>query len=142
MTSNHGGAGTPLYNAWKTMRARCRNPKHKKYHRYGGRGIKICERWDSFAAFREDMGERPPGATLDRVDNNGDYEPANCRWADQKQQQRNRANNRMLTIYGKTMSLAEWHEIVAHEINYHTILQRIIRLGWNDKEAVFGRSVA
>jgi hypothetical protein len=137
---SHGATGTPMYNAWKTMRARCRNPNNKKYPRYGGRGITICERWDSFENFRDDMGERPEGATLDRIDNDGNYEPENCRWTCQKKQQRNRGNNHLLTIYGKTMSMAEWHEIVAHDTNYHTILQRVIRLGWSHKEAVFGKS--
>lgn len=94
MRLTHGMSRTPIYESWKAMRKRCLNPNAPKYRLYGGRGITICERWDYFENFREDMGERPIGLSLDRIDNDGNYEPGNCRWATQKEQQNNRSNNK------------------------------------------------
>jgi hypothetical protein len=87
-------AKTPTYYSWRAMFARCTNPNHKKYDNYGGRGIKICDRWKEFTNFLNDLGERPPGTTLDRIDSNGNYEPGNCRWATQEQQVANRRKRR------------------------------------------------
>lgn len=81
----------PEYEAYKDMKKRCLNPKHKGYKNYGGRGISVCERWlESFDNFKADMGNRPPGKSLDRIDNSGNYEPSNCRWATAKEQIANR----------------------------------------------------
>ncbi len=88
--TKHNGVGKPEYRSWACMRDRCLNPNHGHYHYYGGRGIKICDRWSDFAKFLEDMGTRPVGTTLDRIDVNGNYEPGNCRWATHHEQQSNK----------------------------------------------------
>lgn len=81
---------SPTYISWRSMRERCRNPHRGNFKHYGGRGVSVCERWNSFENFLADMGERPKGMTLDRIDVNGNYEPGNCRWADAKAQRGNR----------------------------------------------------
>lgn len=87
----HATEKTPTYRSWREMIKRCTKEDHHKFHHYGGRGIKVCDRWRDFVNFLADMGERPQGMTLDRIDNDGNYEPGNCRWADSKTQ---RANQR------------------------------------------------
>ena len=88
--SSHGMSGTPTYRSWTHMRDRCRNPSNDSWDYYGGRGITICDEWHSFEQFLADMGERPEGTSIDRIDVNGNYEPSNCRWADAKTQVENR----------------------------------------------------
>ena len=110
----HGNARrssrTPEYRAWDAMIHRCERPSEKRYHRYGGRGIKVCERWRvSFEAFLEDMGPRPSTKhSIDRRNPNGNYEPGNCRWATAGEQQINRSNNKLIEWRGVTKCAAEW----------------------------------
>ncbi len=122
------------YYSWGNMKARCLNPSHKFYESYGGRGIKVCERWMTFANFLEDMGTRPTGTTLDRKDNDGDYEPANCRWATPKQQARNTRSSRLFTLDGETLCATEWEERLG--LGHNGVLNRIDKLGWSLRKAL------
>lgn len=128
-TEIHGHAKrrTPTYKSWLKMRDRCNNPNHVHFDRYGGSGIAICERWDSFANFLEDMGERPPGKSLDRIENARGYCKENCRWASCEEQQRNKRTNHLVTIAGQTKCLGEWSEISG--IPYQVLRYRV-RQGW------------
>ncbi len=105
----HGLTKRKEYRAWRSMLLRCNYPNHKSYKVYGGRGVKVCERWLAFKAFWDDMGPRPsPTHSLDRIDNDGNYEPHNCRWATREEQQRNKRNNHLVTYNGETKCVAEW----------------------------------
>lgn len=90
----------PLYWLWQGMKGRCKNPNHVAWKWYGGKGVKVCDRWQTFENFVDDMGERPPNASVDRIDANKDYEPGNCRWASPKEQGRNKADITRLSIEG------------------------------------------
>jgi len=97
------------YRVWEQMKSRCLNPRHKRYSRYGGRGISICDRWRlSFAAFMTDMGPCPPGRSIDRIDNDGNYAPHNCAWVTPRTQTLNRSIVRWVVVNGRRMCLAEW----------------------------------
>lgn len=98
----------PQYGAWKCMRQRCYTKTNKAYYGYGARGIKVCDEWKTFAGFIADMGARPEGYSLERIDNNGNYEPSNCRWATHAEQQRNTRYNVWLTFNGETLCQSDW----------------------------------
>ncbi len=121
--STHGRSKTPMYRAWQTMFTRCYNTKWKYYYKWGGRGIRICERWRVFDNFLADMGERPAGMSIDRIDNDGDYEPSNCRWVTRVEQARNRRTTRFYTHGGVTRCVQEWAHLMG--IKYNTLQGRL-----------------
>lgn len=125
---------TKTQNSWDAMKNRCRNASHPQYANYGGRGIKVCDRWaDSFDNFLADMGERPPGMTLDRIDGNGDYCPENCRWATRSQQLRNRRDRPPIMAFGRAQQPIEWAEEFGISVRaLHSRLKR----GWSLEDAL------
>ena len=102
------GQESGAYKSWTRMKVRCMNKNDKSYPRYGGRGITVCERWLSFDNFYEDMGDRPEGTSLDRIDNNGNYEHSNCSWATSVQQQANKRNTKLIECFGKAKTAKQW----------------------------------
>lgn len=104
----HGMEGAPEYRAWDSMLSRCNNPKTKPYPKYGGRGIKVCDSWRKFENFIADMGLRPgKGLSLERIDNDGDYEPSNCRWATREEQSNNRSISQRVMYKGELVTLTQ-----------------------------------
>lgn len=139
MRRTHGMSHTRLHNTWLTMRQRCEKPHCSTYHKYGAKGIRVCEEWSSFEAFREwslNNGYNDT-LTIDRIDPHGNYEPSNCRWATQKEQQNNRTNNVILTYKGETHGLVEWESITG--IPYHILYDRY-RREW-DVDRIFNQPI-
>ena len=131
--AKHNRCNTQTYRSWKGMIQRCTNPNNHKYPRYGGRGIQVCDEWKSFAGFFKDMGDCPKGYQIDRINNDGNYNKDNCRWADIQTQARNRSNNRNITMNGQTKTMAEWCE----ELNVSPVMVRMrISRGWQTNEAL------
>jgi hypothetical protein len=133
----HSAAESSTYTTWRAMRDRCGNPNNKMFSRYGGRGITVCDRWINFENFLADMQVKPAGSTIERIDSEKGYEPGNCRWATRKEQNRNKSGNLFLTIYGKKLCLAAWCEISG--VSQSLAHARLARLGWTEKEAIFGK---
>lgn len=124
----HGMSRQKEFRVWLAMLDRCMNPDNRGYFRYGGRGIAVCERWKTYEHFLADMGPLPTGYEIDRIDNDGNYEPDNCQWSTDKQQSRNRSNNRMLTFGGETMCVASWAERIGIRPSH---LHSRLTLGWS-----------
>jgi len=133
--ATHRMSKSPTYLCWYSMRQRCNNTHHQAYAKYGGRGITVCERWEhSFENFLEDMGPRPSAEhSIDRIENDGNYDPENCRWASATQQGRNKHNNVLLSCHGDTMCQSEWAERIG--ITPEGLSARINR-GWSVEDAV------
>lgn len=130
----HGDSGKKLYSIWVGMMRRCYNEKHVSFRHYGGRGIGVCSAWHDYRKFADDVGAIPfDGAELDRVDNDGDYQPSNWRWASRSQQLNNTRVNRNLTFGGRTQSATEWCRELGLNRNS---LQGRLRLGWSDEAAL------
>ena len=133
--TTHGMIRTAEYRAWCHLRERCLNPNDISYHNYGGRGIKVCERWkDSFQNFIDDIGRKPsPKHSIDRINNDGDHCPDNCRWATRKEQINNRRVSRFVEFAGERLTVSQWSEKTG--FGYGTILFRL-RLGWSAEDAL------
>lgn len=136
LTATHRMTGTRIHGIWLGMKHRCENPKNSSYKNYGGRGIKVCAEWQTFINFynwsitngyAEDL-------TIDRINNDGNYEPSNCRWIDRKSQSNNTRKNHYLTYKGQTKSMSEWADIIG--INYSTLRARINNYNWTVERAL------
>lgn len=133
--TKHGLHGSALYDVWNGMIRRTTKPDDPGYKNYGGRGISVCDRWQSLANFIADMGPSySKGLTIDRIDNDGDYEPGNCRWTTRVVQQRNRTNTVFLTHLGRTLPLSEWADVC--DIKYATLHKRVTAYGWSTEKAL------
>jgi hypothetical protein len=134
--ATHGLRGSSEYRIWSLIKDRCLNSKTKAFRYYGGRGITVCDRWkDSFENFIEDMGPRPsPKHSIDRTNNDGNYEPGNCRWATRVQQMNNKRSNVNITFNGVTKTAAQWSREVS--VRSATLRARIFKYGWSAERAL------
>ena len=124
---------TKTYRTWESMKRRCHSPKSDKFQWYGARGIEVCASWrESFTSFLADMGECPEGMTLDRINNDGNYEPSNCRWATRLSQANNMRSNLAIVVHGETMTVSEASRRFG--IRAFTIYRRLDR-GWSHERA-------
>ena len=138
----HGMKGTAEYRAWLAIKTRCHNPNFPWYRYYGGRGIRVCDQWkNNFVQFYNDMGLRPSNNhSIERLNNEGHYEPSNCKWATKKEQCNNKRNNRKLKLNKIELTIKEWSDLTG--IPWATIGARIDRLGWSVREALTTPSYA
>lgn len=127
----HGKARSPTYISWQSMKTRCSNPSHKHFYNYGGKGIGYDSSWELFENFLSDMGERPHGYTLDRIDNSKGYSKENCRWASRQDQAKNTSTVKNLTFNGKTMCMLDWSK----ELNLpYTKIVKGVRRGFSAEQ--------
>lgn len=131
----HGQYGTRLYHIWSNMEQRCSNPKYREFYNYGGRGITVCGEWENFLAFYEWAlsSGYDDKLSIERIDNDGNYEPSNCRWATRREQSLNRRSNRFYEYEGKRLSLTEWAN--EKQIPFSTLWNRLNK-GWSIDEAL------
>ena len=133
----HGMTASPEYYAWAHMIKRCENPTDSRFYRYGARGITVCERWkgqNGFQNFINDMGRRPgPKYSIDRINNDGNYEPSNCKWSTMLEQSNNKGNNRLISYLGETKTLKEWSRELGFD--YKNIWERM-NCGWDFEMAI------
>ena len=134
MNYTHGMSRTPEYRAWINMKDRCFNPNNKNYLDYGGRGIAVCDRWLNLDNFLADMGSRPTAKhSIDRIDNNADYSPKNCKWSTKAEQQNNRRYNRLITIGCVTLNIAQWTK----EMGFGSgVIWDRLKIRWSEFDAV------
>ena len=130
----HGLSKTPIYNCWLSIKKRCYNEQNQDYHLYGGRGIRVCDRWMKFENFYADMGERPEGMSIDRIDYNGDYTPENCRWATATQQARNKRNTKVVEYGGITKPIRDFCDELS--LNASTVMTRLNQQHWTVDRAL------
>lgn len=124
---------SPTYLVWTDMKRRCQKTTHPAFKWYGARGITVCDRWLDFQCFLSDMGDKPKGLTLDRIDNAKGYEPSNCKWSTRLEQSNNQSRNHLITVNGLTLNVAQWSR---HTGIPTTRIHQRLALGWTETEAV------
>jgi len=132
--TKHNQSNTKTYNSWRAMKDRCYSKNHIEYKRYGGKGITVCDRWiNSYENFLKDMGEKPLGMSLDRINSKKNYEPKNCKWSSIKEQQNNKSTNVFIKFNGQSLTISQW----ADKFNMPSSrLRARIKRGWNFKDAI------
>lgn len=131
----HGLSNSPEYITWNGIKARCENPNEAAYANYGGRGVRMCARWrHNFGKFLDDMGPKPgPEYSIERIDNNGNYEPDNCKWATRQEQNDNSRHNHLVEFQGQTRTMSQWSRLIG--VNVGTLFNRL-RTGWSIEDAL------
>jgi len=136
MVVKHGMERSPEYRVWTNMRQRCQNPNHNSYKHYGAQGIEVCDKWEDFSSFYADMGPRPSQHhSIDRIDNEGNYEPSNCHWATRLDQANNTSWNRLVKYQGKEMTITQAIRMSGSIVTKTAVLKRL-KMGWHIRRAV------